>query len=100
MWSGPLKNISEQVWVEGRTYSADVWHHQMKVLYLPEEYDEELTKEGYKKYDFTPTGERLLVGSTTQLTKKGFALYLEQIYAFGAGEGVQFSANPREFGQR
>ena len=90
MWVGPLKDISEQAYVGNRRYSDEVWHHHFKVLYLPEEFDEELTKAGYKKWDYTPTGERVLVGSTTQLTVKGFALYLEQVYAFGANMGVMF----------
>lgn len=96
MWVGPLKDIEQQAWVEGRQFSDVVWHEHFKEMYLPEEFDPELTKEGYRKWDYTPAGKRVLVGSTTDLTVKGFALYLEQIYAFGASLGVMFSANPRE----
>lgn len=92
MWVGPLADIAAQAWVAGRQYSAEVWHEQFKREYLPEEFDEELTKEGYRKWDFTPNGDRVLIGSTTQLTKKGFSQYLTQVEAFGAGLGVQFSA--------
>lgn len=92
MWAGPLTDIAAQAWVAGRQYSAEVWHHQFKTGFLPEEYDPELTKEGYRKWDYTPAGDRVLVGSTTQLTKRGFAQYLEQVEAFGAGLGVMFSA--------
>ena len=97
MWAGPLKDISEQAYVGGRTYSEEIWHHKFKEDFLPEEYDPELCKdERYQKWDFTPDGDRILVGSTTDLTVKGFAQYLEQVIAFGAGLGVQFHANPKE----
>lgn len=96
MWAGPLRDIAEQAFVAGRSYNADTWHEHFKREFLPEEFNEELTREGYRKWDFTPTGERVLVGSTTQLTPKGFAQYLEQVIAFGAGLGVMFSAG-REY---
>lgn len=35
---------------------------------------------------------RVLAGSTKNLTVKGFSEYLEQIYAFGAEQGVEFHA--------
>lgn len=95
MWVGPLKDISEQAYVNGRTFSDVVWHEHFKEEFLPESFDAELTKEGYKKYEFTPSGKRVLVGSTTQLTVKGFALYLQQVEAFGANLGVMFHANPK-----
>ncbi|MDE2106641.1 MAG: recombination protein NinB [Patescibacteria group bacterium] len=91
MWVGPLADIAAQAYVEGRTYSAEVWHEHLKELYLPEEFDPELTKDGYQKWDYTPAGKRILVGSTTQLTVKGFAQYLTQVEAFGASLGVLWS---------
>jgi hypothetical protein len=33
----------------------------------------------------------VLIGSTQKLTKHGFSLYMEQIYAYGAELGVRFS---------
>ena len=48
-------------------------------------------KEGYRKYEETPDGKRILIGSTQKLTKHGFSLYMEQIYAYGADLGVRFS---------
>lgn len=96
MWAGPLKDIAEQAWVEGRQFSDLVWHEHFKKLYLPEQFDAELCKEGYRKWDFTPAGDKVLVGSTTDLTVKGFAEYLEQVYADGANMGVEFHANPNE----
>src|SRR3990172_2004590 len=35
-WGYRLKEISEQVWVNGKQFSADVWHEHMKREYLPE----------------------------------------------------------------
>jgi hypothetical protein len=99
MWAGPLRDIAEQAWIAGRRYSAETLHEHFKREFLPEDDDPELAelaKDGYRKWDYTPAGERVLIGSTTQLTKKGFAQYMEQIEAFGAGLGVRFSASPRE----
>lgn len=96
MWSGPLADIEEQAYVNGRTFTATVWHEHFKAEYLPEEFDADLTKEGYTKYDFTPSGDRVMVGSTKELTIKGFAQYLEQVIAFGANLGVRFHANPND----
>ena len=72
-----------------------------KELFLPEtfqsaEHQAEIAKEGYRKYDTSPGGKRILVGSTTELTIKGFAIYLQQVEAFGANLGVIYSANPNE----
>jgi hypothetical protein len=92
MWAGPLKDIAEQAWIDGRRYSAEVWHEHFKTEYLPEEFEEGITKEGYRKWDYTPKGNRVLIGSTTGLTVKGFAQYLEQVMADGAGHGVMFKA--------
>lgn len=96
MWAGPLKDIASQAWIEGKQHSAEVWHHFFKRELLPEEFDAELCKEGYVKYEYDPGGERVLIGSSTQLTVKGFAEYMTAIEAFGANLGVQFSASPNE----
>ena len=91
MWVGPLADIAEQAYVGGRTYSAEIWHEHFKEQFLPDLASDEMTKDSYKKYDYLPTGDRVLVGSTTQLTVRGFAMYLEQVIADGAGMGVMFS---------
>lgn len=96
MWAGPLKDMEEQAYLEQRSYSADVWHEFFKEKFLPDEFDPEYCRVGYVKWKDAPDDKRKLVGSTTMLTKKGFSLYLEQIYAFGANLGVQFTANPNE----
>lgn len=95
MWAGTLNDIAEQAWVNGRRFSAEVWHEYFKREYLPEECEEGIAREGYRKWDYTPDGERVLVGSTTQLTVKGFALYLQQVEAYGASLGVMFHADER-----
>lgn len=96
MWSSAIKDIAAQVWPDGVQYSADTWHEYFKQKFLPEEASDE-TVDGYVKWDFLPNGNRYLKGSTTQLTKKGFAVYLEKIYAFGAQHGVQFGVSERMF---
>lgn len=96
-WAGPLRDIAEQGYVDGRTYSAEVWHSYFKREFLPEQYDPELCKsETYRKWDAMPNGRMVLVGSTTDLTIRGFAQYLTQVEAYAATElGVVFHANPR-----
>ena len=97
MWSGPLADIASQAYVNKRTYSAEIWHEFFKAEYLPEEADERYTKPDYRKWDTDPSGNRVLVGSTTQLTIAGFAIYLEKLMAYGAQLGVMYSASPREY---
>lgn len=92
MWAGPLKDISEQAWLDGRQFSAEVWAEYFKRQLLPETFDPELCMESYRKWDMDPAGDRVLVGSTTQLTVRGMAQYLEAIHAFGANLGVDFHA--------
>lgn len=88
--SGPLKDIAEQLFIEGRQYSAEVLHRYLKEQFLPEEYIEDECLAGYRKWDYDPSGNRVLVGSTTQLTVRGFSIFLEQVHAFGANMGVEF----------
>jgi hypothetical protein len=94
MWAGPLKDLAEQAWLDGRQYSAEIWHTFCKRNFLPEEFDPELCKEGYRKWDVDPAGERVLVGSTTQLTVKGMSQHIEQIHALGGSLGVEFHQVP------
>jgi len=96
MWSGPLRDISEQAWVNGQQFAAEVWHEHLKREFLPDErkamHDSSHVKDGYRKWATTPVGDIALIGSTTQLTVRGMAEYLEQVYAYGASLGVQFGA--------
>ena len=91
MWAGPLNDIANQAWVHGRQYSALIWHEYFKEKFLPDFPDLTQVKEGYRKYEETPDGKRILIGSTQKLTKHGFSLYMEQIYAYGAELGVRFT---------
>lgn len=103
MWVGPLKDMQEQGFYKGRQYSDEMWHYLFKVMYLPEDEDPDLSalaSDGYKKWDYAPNGDRLLVGSTTQLTKKGFSQYIEQVYAHGASMGVLFRSSPNDMRSR
>lgn len=94
-WAGPLKDIAEQCWTDGRQFSAEVWHEFLKRQFLPEEYDPELCKdEQYKKWDYDPGGNPVLIGSTTDLTVRGFSQYLEQVHAFGGSLGAEFHEPP------
>ena len=93
MWAGPLRDIADQAWVNRQQFPAEAWHEHFKAEFLPEDDDpelDELVKEGYRKWTITPTGERRLTGSTTKLTRKGMARYMQQIEAFGARMGVMF----------
>ena len=94
-WAGPLRDISEQACVDGQQFSPEVWHQYCKQQFLPEEFDEALCKGGYVKWEYAPNGDRVLVGSTTQLTKKGFSEYRQQVEAMGASLGVMFHAVDR-----
>lgn len=100
LWAGPLKDISEQAWIEGRQHSIQVWAEYFKENLLPEDGTPEAdptngyVKDGYVKWVYGIDGKRHLVGSTTQLTAKGFSEHVTMIEAFGANLGVHFSAPP------
>lgn len=96
MWVGPLNDIAEQAWFGGKKFSAEIWHEYFKREYLPDQFIDGITKAGYKKWDYDPMGNRILVGSTTKLTRSGFSDYLEQVHSFGGQLGVLFSSNRTE----
>lgn len=99
MWVGPLADIAEQGWHQGRQFSAELWHELFKIMYAPEDDDpdlESLVMPGYRKWDYLPNGDRVCIASTTKLKVKGMAQYLTQIEAHGASLGVQFHMSPRE----
>lgn len=91
MFAGPIRDIAAQAWLDGRQFSDVVWHEYLKRAFLPEEFDPELCLEGYVKWDVDPVGNPVMVGSTTKLTVRGFSQHLEQVFAFGASLGVEFS---------
>lgn len=88
-----LAEISSQAWLEGRQFSSEVWAEYLKAKFLPEQFTEGETLDGYVKYADMPDGSIKMIGSTTMLTTRGFANYLTQVEAFGSELGVQFSAN-------
>ena len=99
MWAGPLRDIAKQAWHNGRQYSADEWHEGFKAMFLPDpdasSFDplHVVKPENYRKWSVNPvTGDRMLVGSTTQLTDPGMRVYLLEMEAWAATEkGVQFT---------
>lgn len=101
MFAGVLKDISEQVFLDGKWFSKDAWHELCKEAFLPEEDDPDLPEmvkdpANYRKWAFSlTTDRRVLVGSTKDLTRKGMATYMRQIEAYGATEhGVHFHLPP------
>jgi hypothetical protein len=85
-----LTEISEQLFIEGRQYAPETLHHYFKVQFLPEEFNDEECLADYRKWAYDPSGERVLIGSSTQLTVRGFSGYIEAITAFAANMGVEF----------
>ena len=107
MWAGPLRDIAEQAWTNGRLYSADEWHEGFKVLFLPDpdasDFDPShvVGPEAYQKWAINPvTGERRCVGSTTRLTDAGMRVYILQVEAFAAEKfGVVFTTHQEPVGR-
>lgn len=95
MWKSLLGDFASQAFVDGRLFGADVWHEHLKELFLPEQAEAGITKEGYQKWLEMPSGKLKMVGSTTKLTTKGMSDYLEQCYAFGCDLDVRFTVNPK-----
>jgi hypothetical protein len=100
MWAGTLSDLANQAWIGGRQYPAEVWHEHCKAQYLPEDDDPDLAKlvkdpAVWRKWDHTPAGMRVCIGSTTHLTSYGISQYIMQIEAMGADLGVRFSAVER-----
>jgi len=93
-WSGMLADIAEQAWLSGRQFSKEVWHRYCKIEFLPEGNEEDFDRmvlKGYRKWDYMPDGERILVGSTTMLTTYGMGVYMDKCHAFFSQElGVRF----------
>lgn len=102
MWVCQLNDMAEQAYHNGRRYSDVVWHEYFKSEFLPEETDPEIDRlvkdpQTYKKWDIGIKGDRILNGSTTELSIYGFSQYLMQLEAFGASLGVEFSSKPGEW---
>ena len=85
-WVGVIADFEEQGWLQGRKFSKLAWHYQLKFDWLPDAYEEGITLDDYVKWVELPNGKLEMVGSTTRLTVKGFAQYLEKCMAYGAQE--------------
>jgi hypothetical protein len=93
-WAGMLNDFSQKVEIDGRKFLPETWHYQLKAMFLPEKFDQEITLPGYVKWVELPCGNMRLIGSTTKLTTKGFSEYMDACYAYGASEfGIKFSTN-------
>lgn len=84
--------IADQAWLEGRQYSAEIWHEYFRRNVMA---DEITLKDGTvrSKWIELPDGS-LTVVSTTQLERKCFATYVTMVEAFGASLGVRYSERP------
>lgn len=97
-WVALLGDFSMQGIINGKQFSATIWHEYLKGLFLPNEYTEGKTMKNYIKYLEMPDGSLKMVGSTTKLTTAGFSDYMEQCYSYGAQElGIRFTANQRDY---
>lgn len=79
-WGYVLRPISEQVFISGRQFDADVWHEHYAELYCPRT---EVT---------LPTGEIFSRRkSTSEMGQKEFSEYVTRVQANASTEhGVQF----------
>ena len=91
-WAGVIADYVTYGWVQGKQFPAAAWHAYLKEKFLPDQPEEGYTLAGYVKWVELPSGELKCVGSTTMLTVKGFARYIEECIAYGASElGIRFS---------
>jgi hypothetical protein len=93
-WARPLKDIERDATYDGQHYRAELWHEHASELFLPDEAEFDFDPshvtdpDTYRKWEYPPMlNRRRLIGSTTQLTPKGFSIYLEKVQA-------HFSARP------
>jgi hypothetical protein len=83
-WGVVLKSISEQASIGGQKYTADAWHELMKRQFIPRKV-EKAKVAGKKRPVVT-----VRLGSTSDLGVKKMSVYLEQVMAFGAEQGVEY----------
>ncbi len=92
MWAAVLQPISEQACVAGRYFAAEVWHEHYSREFLPA-----MTSSGKEKWQWLPSGERVLAIGTSDLDQHEFAVYLEQVQADAATtHGVVFDRAQQE----
>lgn len=79
---GVLAQIAEQATVNGKLYSAEVWHEQFKRMFIG--------------FDELPNGQ-IIGKSSTGLTTAEFCDFCTQVEAYAATElGVRFVDLPKE----
>jgi len=97
-WAAVMKDISDQAYVGGKQFSVEIWHSFLKAKFLPSPECEDIAllvknPEKYQLFADMPDGSVKCVGSTTQLTVRGFSEYMESVQAWAVTEcGVMFSA--------
>lgn len=97
LWSSVIGDFVKQGRMNGLNFDAETWHYYLKQEFLPDEFEEGITLEGYQKWTELPDGSLRLTGSTTKLTTKGAAEYLDACYAFGSSElDIRFTISPKE----
>jgi hypothetical protein len=81
LWGYVYQNISEQAWVNGKTFSREVWHEHYA------------RKFGVMEEMVLPDGEIIQRRkSTTEMTVSEFAEFMQRVEADAASElGVTFS---------
>lgn len=84
------QQVADQAWVQGRRFSAECWHEQIKRELLPDE-----TRKGVPKWNFLPNGERELNMSTEDLDREEKTLYIEKYLARAAELGVEVHIEDR-----
>ena len=101
MWAGMMNDFSTQGIINGKQFAVPVWHEYLKELFLPEHFEEGITKKNYIKWLELPNGKLRLVGSSTALTTIGMVQYMERCYHYGAYElEIKFSASPSQVNPR
>ena len=90
MWGdGLVASIAEQAWINKRQFDSSTWHFHLKGLFLPEGHEEDfelMVNKSYRKWKDGIDGNRILVGSTTNLTTFGMNYYTKRIEVYAAQE--------------
>jgi hypothetical protein len=97
LWASVIGDFVKQGRMDGLNFNAETWHFFLKKEFLPDDGEPGITLDNYVKWIELPDGSLMLTGSTTQLTTKGAAEYIEKCYAFGADElGIKFTISRKE----
>jgi hypothetical protein len=102
MWAGILQPMADQIWLDGRRFSAETWHQHAKMTILPDMQEEGLYEWFKARADlslwlYLPNGDRQFIGSTDMLNKKGMSEYMGRLEAWAVDMDVQLPAAPGSF---